>query len=149
MSPHAALSRMPFAEHLGIEVEYAENGEAVGRLPLEPFHSSNSDTDVAHGGVISSLADTVGAAAVMSKSGAVTPTIDLRVDYLAPATDDIRAEAEVIRIGSSLGMARVELYAEDGDDTHVATAHGTFKTDTDDAGESPWTEGDGVFAGDD
>jgi uncharacterized protein (TIGR00369 family) len=140
---------MPFAEHLGIEVEYAEDGEAVGRLPLEPFHSSNRDSDVAHGGVTYSLADTVGAAAVISKSDSVAPTVDMWMDYLAPATDDIRAEAEVVRLGSSIGVVRVELYAEDGNDTHVATAHGTYKTDTDAAGETPWTEGDGVLADDD
>ncbi|MEF8784713.1 MAG: PaaI family thioesterase [Haloarculaceae archaeon] len=145
MSPHAALTRMPFAEHLGIEVEHAADGEAIGRIPLESHHSSNSATAVAHGGVTSALADTVGAAAVMSESGAVTPTIDMRIDYLAPATEDIRAEAEALRIGNSLGVARVELYAEDGEETHVATAHCTYKTDTDDAGESPWTEGEGVY----
>ena len=148
MSPHAALTRMPFAEHLGIEVEHADGGEAVARLSLEPYHSSNRDADVAHGGVISSLADTVGAAAVMSQSGAVTPTIDLRIDYLAPATDDLRAEAHVLRTGDSLGVARVEIYAEDGENSHVATAHGTYKTDTDDAGKSPWTEGEGVYSDD-
>jgi len=148
MSPEVSLSRMPFSEHLGIEVEHAEDGEAVGRLPLESFHSSNHDADIAHGGVTFSLADTVGAAAVMSESGTVVPTVDIRIDYLAPATDDIRAEAEVIRIGGSLGVARVELYAEDGDDTHVATANGTYKTDTEEAGDSPWTEGEGVFSDD-
>lgn len=146
MSPHAALSRMPFAEHIDIEVEHAADGTAVGRLSLQQYHSSNRDSLVAHGGVPYALADTVGAAAVMSESGTVTPTVDMRMDYLAPATDDIRAEAEVVRIGSSLGVARVELYAEDGEDTHVATAHGTYKTDTEDAGPSPWTEGDGVFS---
>lgn len=145
MSPHAALTRMPFAEHLGIEVEHAADGEAVARLSLEPHHSSNHDTAVAHGGVTSALADTVGAAAVMSKSDAVTPTIDMRIDYLAPATDDIRAEAEVLRVGDSLGVARVELYAEDSEDTHVATAHCTYKTDTESADKSPWTEGEGVL----
>jgi len=139
---------MPFSEHLGIEVEHAEDGEAIGRLPLESFHSSNRDADVAHGGVIFSLADTVGAAAVMSQSGTVAPTVDMRIDYLAPVTDDIRAEAELIRIGENLGVSRVELYIEDGENTHVATAHGTYKTDTAEAGESPWTEGDGVYSDD-
>lgn len=148
MSPDAALSRMPFAEHLGIEVEYAEGGEAVGRLPLQPHHSSNHDAAIAHGGVTYSLADTVGAAAVMSESGTVTPTVDMRMDYLAPATADLRAEAAVIRLGGSLGVARIEIYAEDGDDTHVATAHGTYKTDTEAAGETPWTEGEGVLSDD-
>lgn len=148
MSPHAALTRMPFAEHLGIKVESAADGTAVGRLPLESYHSSNQDRVVAHGGATYSLADTVGAAAVMSQSGTVTPTIDMRMDYLAPATDDIRAEAEVVRIGDNLGVVRVELYAEDGEDTHVATAHGTYKTDTEEAGESPWTTGDGVYPDD-
>jgi uncharacterized protein (TIGR00369 family) len=133
---------MPFSEHLGIEVEYAEDGEAIGRILLESFHSSNRDTDIAHGGVTCSLADTVGAAAVMSESGTAAPTVDMRIDYLAPATDDIRAEAEAIRIGESLGVARVELYAED---SHVATAHGSYKTDTEHAGETPWTEGEGVL----
>jgi|AntRauTorcE11898_2_1112593.scaffolds.fasta_scaffold10441_2 hypothetical protein len=36
-------------------------------------------------------------------------------------------------------------YAEDGEETHVGTAHCTDKTDAESAGESPWTEGEGVF----
>ncbi len=44
-----------------------------------------------------SLVDTVGGAAVISQSGTVSPTVDMRIDYLAPATADLRTEAEVIR----------------------------------------------------
>jgi uncharacterized protein (TIGR00369 family) len=66
---------------------------------------------------------------------AVSPTVDMRMDYLAPATTDLVAEADVVRYGSNLAMTRVEVHDAEG--THVATAHGTYKT----AGqgtETPW-----------
>lgn len=141
MSPEAALTEMPFAEHLGIDVLEAEDGRAVGKIALQPEHSSNPGGRIAHGGVTFSLADTIGAAAVMSESGTVTPTVDFRMDFLAPATDDLRAEAEVVRHGGSIAVSRVEIYAEDGENSHVATAHGTYKTDGKGTDDTPWTDG--------
>ena len=54
------FERIPFNDHLGIELLETGDGHVIGRLKLESVHSSNSGTFVAHGGVTCALADTVG-----------------------------------------------------------------------------------------
>ncbi len=132
------MQGLPFVEHLGIEMVSVGDGRAVGRLTLSPEHSSNPERTVAHGGVTYALADTVGGAAAVERVGTVTPTVDMRMDYLAPATDDLRAEAELLRVGGSVAVADVEVTLPDG--TRVATARGVYKSGGD-AGDSPWTAG--------
>lgn len=133
------FNEIPFAKHLGIEVTEAEDGYAEGRLELDAEHSSNPATMIGHGGVTYSLADTVGGAAVVSITEDVAPTIDMRMDYLAPVTQDIRAEAEVVRNGGSMAVVEVEVY--DAEETHVATAHGVYKTSGQGAA-NPWRHED-------
>ncbi|MFC6837481.1 PaaI family thioesterase [Halomarina ordinaria] len=130
---------IPFAEHLGIELETVGEGRAVGRVELREHHSSNPEAMVAHGGVAYALADTIAGAAVVDLTGAVTPTIDMRIDYLAPATGEcLRAEAAVVRTGGS--VATVDVTVTDGADTRIAEARGVYKTG-DVTGETPWTAG--------
>jgi uncharacterized protein (TIGR00369 family) len=129
------INSMPFAELLGIEVTDVGDGHARGHLPVEDCLRSSADGDVVHGGATYALADTVGGAAVISLSGDVSPTVDMRIDYLAPATSDIHATAEVIRHGSNLSMVQVQIHDEDG--TRVATAQGTYKTGGQGNG-TPW-----------
>jgi hypothetical protein len=85
-----------------------------------------------------SLADTVGGAAVISLHYEATPTVDMRMDYLAPVTDDLVAEAEVVRDGGSVSTADVTVRDVSG--TRVAEARGVFKTGGNDGG-SPWGGG--------
>lgn len=120
------LDGMPFVDLLDIDVVEAADGHAVAKLPLREEHSSVPGRRVAHGGVTYALADTVSGAAVISLHRTPTPTVDMRIDYLAPATTDLRAEAEVVRDGRSVATADVRV--EDADGTHVADARGTFKT---------------------
>lgn len=120
------FNQIPFAEHLGIEITEAADGHAEGYLELEAEHSSNPAQMIGHGGVTYSLADTVGGAAVVSLTEDVAPTIDMRMDYLAPVTQDIHAEADVVRDGGSMTVVEVDVY--DVEETHVATAHGVYKT---------------------
>lgn len=120
------LNAMPFADLLDIDVVEAADGRAVAELPLLEEHSSVPGRTVAHGGLTYALADTVGGAAVTSLHHKPTPTVDMRIDYLAPATEDLRAEAEVARDGQS--VATVDVHVEDVDGTHVADARGTYKT---------------------
>ncbi len=129
------FNQTPFVEHLGIEVTRAEDGVAEARMPLAAELHSNNWGSVAHGGATYALADTVGGAAVISLAHDVTPTVDMRIDYLAPVTGEVHARAEVIRFGSSLAMVQVDIY--DADENRVATAQGTYKTGG--QGEStPW-----------
>ncbi|WP_299233840.1 PaaI family thioesterase [Natronomonas sp.] len=136
-----AFDRMPFNDLLGIELLSAGDGRAVGELELSPEHSSAPDRLIAHGGVTYALADTVGGAAAISVNGNVTPTIDMRIDYLAPATGGVlRAEANVVRNGNSVASVVVEI--TDGDGEEIATARGVYKSGGPD-GESAWTDGGG------
>lgn len=120
------FNEMPFGKLLGIEVTVARDGHAEARLPFGDDLRSNPYGGVAHGGATYSLADTVGGAAVMSLTEDVCPTIDMRIDYLAPVKTDLHASADVIRHGSSVAMARADV--EDADGTQVATAQGIYKT---------------------
>ena len=60
MNVMEAFERMPFNDHLGIELLETGDGHVTGRLELESVHSSNPETLVAHGGATYALADTVG-----------------------------------------------------------------------------------------
>jgi uncharacterized protein (TIGR00369 family) len=135
------MEYIPFARHLGIEVIDAEEGYAEGQLELTDNLSSNPGHLIAHGGVAFALADTVGGAAVVSLNYTVTPTIDMRIDYLNPATTDLIAEAEVIRNGDSVAVADIDI--RDQNDTEIATARGVYKTGGHD-GESAWTGSEDV-----
>jgi uncharacterized protein (TIGR00369 family) len=142
LDAEAVFSRIPFARTLGIEVESVEPGHAVGRVDLESMHSSNPERMVAHGGVAYSLADTVGGAAVVALAGSVTPTVDMRIDYLRPATGELlRAEADVVRSGGS--VATVDVTVTDGDNEPLAEARGVYKTGGGDGGNA-WTGDDGT-----
>jgi uncharacterized protein (TIGR00369 family) len=120
------LNQLPFVQLLDIEVVEAADGHAVAELSLAEKHTSVPDEPVAHGGVPYALADTAGGAAVISLHHRPTPTVDMRIDYHAPATDDLTAEANVVRDGGSVASADVRI--EDVDGVHVASARGVFKT---------------------
>ncbi|WP_132060178.1 PaaI family thioesterase [Halorussus amylolyticus] len=120
------FEEMPFADLLGVEVTEADDGHAEGRVEMREELSWNADRMMAHGGVTFTLADTVGGAALVSVVDQPVPTIDMRIDYLEAGTGDLRAEAEVVRCGSDVGVVDVEVVSEDG--TTVADARGVYKT---------------------
>lgn len=139
MDVERVFERMPFARHLGIELTEIGDGTATGRIELAEVHSSTPAARVAHGGVTYALADTVGGAAVIGAVETVAPTLDMRIDYLAPATGDaILADAEVVRLGT---VATVDVDVTDGEGAAIAAARGVYKTGGGE-GESAWTGGD-------
>src|SRR6056297_2754650 len=126
MDIEAFFESMPFADLLGVEVTEAEDGHAEGYLEMRDDLSWNADELMAHGGVTFTLADTVGGAALVSLVDQPVPTIDMRIDYLAAGTGDLRAEADVVRQGGDVGTVDVSIYDED--DEHIAEARGVYKT---------------------
>lgn len=116
---------MPFARFFGIEITAAIDGHAEGRLPFREEFRSSPTGDVAHGAVAYALCDTIAGAAVISLAESVTPTIDMRIDYLRPITDDLEATADVRRLGDSVAVADVSVVDSGGT---VATARGAYKT---------------------
>jgi uncharacterized protein (TIGR00369 family) len=109
------FNRSPYRDLLNIEVTAAADGRAAGRLTFGEKHSSNRRRAIAQGGVAFSLADSIAGAAATSLVGFPTPTIDLRIDYLAPATDDLLAVAEAVREGDETAVVDVTVMQVDGD----------------------------------
>ncbi|MFB6254377.1 MAG: PaaI family thioesterase [Halobacteriaceae archaeon] len=120
------FEEMPFAQLLNIEITTVEDGYAEGELPMRQELSWNTDELIAHGGVVFTLADTVGGAALVSKVDQPVPTIDMRIDYLNAATGDLYAEGTTDRVGGNVGTVSVEVVDEEN--TEVAIARGVYKT---------------------
>jgi uncharacterized protein (TIGR00369 family) len=80
-----------------------------------------------HGGVIATLIDLAGHAAVAVKIGKMAPTIDLRIDYLRPSTgESIVARARLLKVGRML--ARVDIDVTDTQGRPIAVGRGSFST---------------------
>ncbi|MFB6270878.1 MAG: PaaI family thioesterase [Halobacterium sp.] len=126
MDVEAFFEGMPFADYLGIEVTEVLDGHAEGRVTVTEELSWHAEDVKAHGGVTFTLADTVGGAALVSLVDQPVPTVDMRIDYLAVGAGDLRAEGDVVRCGSDVGVVDVEVYDEDGE--QVADARGVYKT---------------------
>lgn len=129
------LNRSPFRELVGIEITDVGEGRAEGKLSLEGKHSSRRGALIAQGGVTFTLADSVGGAAAVSLDGRPTPTIDFRIDYLRPATTDLRATGEVTRSGSETAV--VDVVVTDADDEEIAIGRGVYKT-SELPSDAPW-----------
>ncbi|WP_422677991.1 PaaI family thioesterase [Blastococcus brunescens] len=121
----AEIDRCPFHDLLRPQALHADADAGTVRVGL-PFRTElgiREDGDTFHGGVIASLADLAGHAAVAVRTGRVSPTIDLRIDYLRAARGEaLVATATVLRAGRSI--ARVDVHIHDPGGALVAVARG-------------------------
>jgi uncharacterized protein (TIGR00369 family) len=105
----------------------ADTGAVTITLPFRPEFRRSASEPGYHGGVIASLIDLAGHAAVALRIGRMAPTIDLRVDYMrAAGNGDLRATAKVRRAGRTTALADVEITDIDG--RIIAVGRGTFST---------------------
>ena len=120
---------IPHGHELGIEVEAIAPGRAQFILPYHPRLIGNPDTGTLHGGAITTLMDTASGCAVFSALPDLIPiaTLDLRIDYLKPATPQklLRADARCYRLTRNIGFTRAFAYHDDPQDP-VANSVGTF-----------------------
>lgn len=123
------IASLPHSAALGMEVIALEQGRAVIEMPYDPRFVGDPDAGIIHGGAVSALMDTCGGMAVVSRDDGVlgTATLDLRIDYMRPATpgQPIRAEAECYHITRSVAFVRA-VALDDDRDRPVAAATGAF-----------------------
>jgi len=102
-------------------------GTVVLEIPYRQGFRRARDSGDIHGGVLAAAIDMAAHAAVAVQCGRMTPTIDLRIDYLRPApAGDLSVTARTLKVGRAIARADVEIRGGDG--AVVAVGRGTFST---------------------
>ncbi|MFW6027308.1 MAG: PaaI family thioesterase, partial [bacterium] len=102
--------RPGFMKAIGTRVLSAEAGSVS--MALDRHADLLQANGYFHGGVISALADHAAGGAVTTAlpAGRFALTVDLHLNFLAPAKGDVLvAHAKAVKTGNVIGVARVEL----------------------------------------
>jgi uncharacterized protein (TIGR00369 family) len=104
------LEHLPHGVALGIELVAVDvaRGACVMRLPWRDELVGDPERQVVHGGVITALLDSLGAATTIVRGLFQPATLDLRIDYLRPAGAglDLIGEAECYRVTRHIAFVR-------------------------------------------
>lgn len=123
------INALPHSAALGMVLESIGEGVTVIAMPYNPALVGDPETGVIHGGAVSALMDTASGAAVMChpQAGLSTATLDLRIDYMRPATpgQTIRTRAECHHVTRTVAFVRA-VATDDDESRPVATATGAF-----------------------
>lgn len=111
------IGMSPFATKLGVSCELVEPDRAVFAMP---FNEENTTVgDLVHGGATASLVDIAATAAAWSAIEDPEKhrgtTVDLSLSFVAAArSQELRADARVLRRGSTISFCSVEVTGDDG-----------------------------------
>ena len=133
-------NNMPFNQLLGLEITRFNAQTSEVRFAWQDKLIGNPLQKILHGGVTASALDlaggTVAAANIIEQLSEVNPvtiqqslskisTIDLRTDFLRPGRGEtFIVTAHIIRSGSKVAVARMEMHNEKGQ--HIAFGTGTY-----------------------
>lgn len=136
------LELIPFNKVLGIDIDDLdyETSQAVTSFKMTKDLIGNSIAGILHGGVTASVIDLTGGLSaliscvklnedkpidVIKKKVTSSATIDMRVDYLRPGKgESFKCKSRVIRAGSRIVVAKIDLYNEMK--TRIATGTATY-----------------------
>ena len=140
MFKEAMSELLPHAKAIGMELVSAGHRKCLVKVPYANHLIGDPDTGVIHGGVITATLDNASGWSVRCHEGwtegVSMATLDIRIDYMKPATpgEDLMVEAECYRMGRSVAFVRALAYHGDQSDP-VATSVGAFMLDAKSAGE--------------
>ena len=120
---------IPFNKFLGMKCTRLEKGFARLEIPFRKEFIGDPIRPALHGGVISTLADTCGGAAIFTAAGELkgVSTVDLRIDYLRPGRKEtVVAEATVVRQGNRVGVVDIQVFHADAPEDLIATGKGVY-----------------------
>lgn len=122
--------RVPHNTALGLRFVGLEGSRISVELPYDARLVGNPETGVLHGGAITALMDATSGTAVFAKILQPVPiaTLDLRIDYLAPARPGLAviARAECVKATHSIAFVRCEAFHREEPAELIALANGTF-----------------------
>ncbi|MGG7093979.1 PaaI family thioesterase [Shewanella indica] len=127
------VNQLAQCRRLGLKVHEGSEHHVLIELPYSTELVGYPETGVIHGGVITTLMDTASGCAVVcaikDKYGSleISPTLDLRVDYMKPAEPNkpVYGFAECYKLSSSVAFTRAIAYQDSIDDP-IAHAVGSF-----------------------
>lgn len=119
----------PYSRELGLELAHIGADWCVLRVPYAEKLIGYPETRVLHGGVITALMDVAFGLSIFVRSGELRPmaTLDLRIDYLKPATPDrdVLGGAVCYKVNPELAFVRGCAYHDTPDDP-IATSIAIF-----------------------
>ena len=127
------MQAIPHQVAIGFELVEVGTDFAVGRVPYRDSLVGNPTSGVLHGGIVTTLLDTVGGMAALARQGAfvVMATLDLRIDYLRPSTpgEDLVARVECYKLTRNVAFTRGFAFNDDPDDP-LASMSATYMMNT-------------------
>lgn len=135
------VNSVPHAVALGLVVVDAKPGEAWLKVPYDAKLVGNPATGVIHGGVITTLLDNCAGVAVATALPDLRSiaTLDLRIDYMKPATPglDVIGYTRCYKVTRHIAFVHGAAYHENPDDP-IATTAMTFMLGANKAPPSAW-----------
>ena len=123
----SVLAAQPFSTLLGAELDGFEPGSAELRLRMRA--ELRQQFGLAHGGVVSYLADNALTFAGGSMLGPTVLTAEYKLSFVRPAVGDVMiARASVVHAGARQAVCRCDVFdVTDNQESLCATALGTIR----------------------
>ncbi|HTQ14516.1 MAG TPA: PaaI family thioesterase [Rhizomicrobium sp.] len=123
------MNLTPYLASIGGEMIELSEARARVRLPYGPHLVGDPRTGVVHGGVVTGILDHTAGMAVFGKLRRPVPiaTLDLRIDYMKPATlgEAIVADVTCLKVTHDIAFVRGAAYHADPADA-IALCTGAF-----------------------
>ena len=129
------LENVPHSRAIGMKYISHSDDRCVLAIKYSDHLVGDPDTGVIHGGAITALLDNAAGLIArpkdMHREVAAIATLDMRIDYMGPATPkrDVYAQAHCFKRTKNIAFVRAVAYLEDPEDP-IATCTATFMLGT-------------------